>query len=363
MRVLAGSTGGAGHLGPLMPFLRGCAAAGADVLLAAPESVRTDEVAFTALPDTPPEILGPIFGSLPSLPREEASARVLREVFGTANVDATLATWESLVASWRPDVVVREVAELGSYVAASRAGVPVVQVAIGLRAVDASLADALEGHFGERYGAGVAPLRTARTLSLLPPSMETGAPPTEYHRDPAMTAPGGTLPDGVPDDERPLVYVTFGSVAGAMPHFAGVYRAALDALADAPVRVLMTLGREGDPDALGAVPPNAFVTRWASQPAVLRHARVAVGHGGFGTTYGALAAGVPVVVLPLFSGDQFMNAEAVAASGAGVAVESPGELADAVTSLLGEGAVRDAARGVADEVAALPDATRWCPEL
>lgn len=361
MRVLAGSTGGAGHLGPMMPFLRGCRAAGADVLLAAPESVRTSEVDFTPLPDTPPEVLGPIYGSLPSLPREEANARVMREVFGGANVDATLATWESLISSWQPDLVLREVAEVGSYVAASRAGVPFVSVALGLRALDGFMADCVEESLPERYGAGAAPLRTARTVSLMPPSMDTGAPPTEYFRDPSMTASDGALPDGVPDDERPLVYVTFGSVAASVPHFAGVYRGALDALADAPVRVLMTLGREGDPGSLGAVPPNAFVTRWAPQPAVLRHASVAVGHGGFGTTYGALAAGVPVVVLPLFSSDQFANAAAVADHGAGLAVSSPDEIAGAVTRLLDDDAVRAKATGVAGELAALPDATGWAP--
>ena len=46
-----------------------------------------------------------------------------------------------------------------------------------------------------------------------------------------------------------------------------------------------------------------------------------IGHGGFGTTMGALAAGVPQVVVPLFSFDQIVNGEHVAAVGAGLTVE------------------------------------------
>jgi UDP:flavonoid glycosyltransferase YjiC (YdhE family) len=44
------------------------------------------------------------------------------------------------------------------------------------------------------------------------------------------------------------------------------------------------------------------------------------GHGGSGSTLGALAAGVPLAVLPLFA-DQPQNARRGAEVGAGVAVE------------------------------------------
>jgi len=50
------------------------------------------------------------------------------------------------------------------------------------------------------------------------------------------------------------------------------------------------------------------------------HCRRGPGHGGFGTTQGALAAAVPPVVLPLFSFDQFLSAERVAGVGVGVAL-------------------------------------------
>ncbi len=102
------------------------------------------------------------------------------------------------------------------------------------------------------------------------------------------------------------------------------------------------------------------------QADVLAQAAVVVGHGGSGTTLGALAAGLPQVVVPLFA-DQPDNARRVAAIGAGVAVEvSPdapvrgtidvGALSAAIEAVLDEPAYGVAARAVAAELAALPPA-------
>jgi UDP:flavonoid glycosyltransferase YjiC (YdhE family) len=46
-------------------------------------------------------------------------------------------------------------------------------------------------------------------------------------------------------------------------------------------------------------------------------AAAVVCHGGYGSTLGALRHGVPLVVMPLFSSDQWVNAAAVARAGAG----------------------------------------------
>jgi UDP:flavonoid glycosyltransferase YjiC (YdhE family) len=57
------------------------------------------------------------------------------------------------------------------------------------------------------------------------------------------------------------------------------------------------------------------------QETLLPHAAAVLGHGGFGTTMGALSAGVPQAIAPLFSFDQVVNGNHVAASGAGVTAE------------------------------------------
>jgi UDP:flavonoid glycosyltransferase YjiC (YdhE family) len=76
-----------------------------------------------------------------------------------------------------------------------------------------------------------------------------------------------------------------------------------------------------------------------------------LGHGGFGTTMGALAAGVPQVVVPLFSFDQALNGEHVAAVGAGLTVAmgagAVGRGAAEVAGLLEDPGYAAAARRVA----------------
>ena len=64
-------------------------------------------------------------------------------------------------------------------------------------------------------------------------------------------------------------------------------------------------------------PPNVTVVERAPHSEVLRHASAVVTHAGHGTVLKALAAGVPVVALPL-GRDQLDNAARVVHHGAGL---------------------------------------------
>jgi UDP:flavonoid glycosyltransferase YjiC (YdhE family) len=103
---------------------------------------------------------------------------------------------------------------------------------------------------------------------------------------------------------------------------------------------------------------------------------VIVCHGGFGSTLGALAHGTPLVVLPLFSNDQWANGEAIARAGAGITVADDasergvldlpgsttiGELAGGVTSVLEDPACRREAVRIADAMRALPSVDESVP--
>ena len=57
-----------------------------------------------------------------------------------------------------------------------------------------------------------------------------------------------------------------------------------------------------------------IVERYVPQADVLPLCDVAVGHGGSGSTLGALAHGLPMLLLP-HGADQFENAQACAALG------------------------------------------------
>ena len=199
----------------------------------------------------------------------------------------------------------------------------------------------------------------------------SGPVAAERHRffrfhEPSLPTSGHRLPDWG-DPEAPLVYATFGSVTGSLPAFGGVFREALDALADVGARVLMTIGRKVDPAVLGPLPPNARVEQWYPQDAVLEHAAAMLGHGGFGTTMGALAAAVPQVVVPLFSFDQVVNGDHVAAAGAGLTVgrgpTSVEPAAAQVPRLLEDPRYTAAARQVAAALDALPAPADAVPVL
>jgi UDP:flavonoid glycosyltransferase YjiC (YdhE family) len=147
-----------------------------------------------------------------------------------------------------------------------------------------------------------------------------------------------------------------------------LYAAAVEAAGGLPAQVLLTLGsRDADVEALGALPANLRVEPWVDPAEVLARADAAVSHGGFGTTMGAIAAAVPLVVVPLF-GDQPDNARRVEAAGLGVVVwpdaDVPGEairssidpaaLRGAVETVLSEPAYGRVAEQLAAEMSALP---------
>ena len=77
-------------------------------------------------------------------------------------------------------------------------------------------------------------------------------------------------------------------------------RTALDALADEDVEVVATMPAA---ELTGDVPANARVERFVPHAPLLARAACAVTHGGAGATQKALAAGVPVCVVP-FGRDQ-----------------------------------------------------------
>ena len=139
MRVLVSTTAGSGHFGPLIPFCRACRDAGHDVRVAAPASFATavTGAGFEHAPfaDVAPEVMGPIFGRLPELPFEQANATVIGEIFGRLDAQAALPGVMAVIDGWRPDLVVREPMEFASLVAAERAGIAQVQVAIGMAGV------------------------------------------------------------------------------------------------------------------------------------------------------------------------------------------------------------------------------------
>lgn len=364
MRVLFTTTGSAGHLGPLMPFADAVRRAGDDVLVAtrASSAERARAAGYDVWPfaDAPAEQRGALLASIRALPTDEANARMLSDVFGGIDAAAAIPGVLDACATWRPDVVVSEPSEFAGRAVGAHLDLPAVSVGITQFAV--------EHRFEDGMKIALDRLRDAHRLSgpngarkahftLMPLALEDPARPgpPDVRR---FRAPDGPPPAPLPDwwdgDRSPLVYVTFGSVAPQFDHvFPALFRAAIDALAPLPARVLVTIGRDRDPAALGALPPNVRVERWVPQAGVRPQAAARVCHGGSGTVLGGFAAGVPQVILPLFA-DQPDNAARVDALGAGVAVQAPDDLAAAVRAVLGDARHAEHAAALAAEIRGLP---------
>ncbi len=259
----------------------------------------------------------------------------------------------------------RDSVEFASAVAAERAGVPHARVAVHMvsfeEIIPALAVDPLDElrRAAGLPASGTWSLSAEPVFSAFPASLDDASPgiaqPPVRVRMPEDRSRAAPVTWAPPGDERPLVYVTFGTIVGTSPALRGVYRTALEAIASLPVSALLTTGRGMEEGTLGAIPANVHVEEWVPQRDVMARAAAVVCHGGSGTVRGSLAAGVPMVVVPQ-GADQPHNGRRVAAVGAGLA--SPGAdagiLGAAVARVLAVADFGRAARRIADEIAAMP---------
>lgn len=366
MKVMAGvSAGGIGHLMPLVPLLREFVRRGDEVVVVAPDSlagpIRAAGLCHQpgAAPD--PEQLERIWTEVRAGERRQVGHLIDREVFGRLATAALLPTTQALANRWRPDLVLREPCEYSSAVVATRMDICQAQVGISLSATEASVLRLVEPVL-EPYVAGLhSTIVNSPFIARFPPSIDRSPFPHTYRLAEHHEATG-ELPDFWAGRGGPFIYVTFGTVVGGTPNGREAYRVALDAVTDLPVRVLVTLGRSMDPRTIGPVPANVHIDAWIPQADVLQRADLVVCHGGSGTVLGALAAGVPLVMLPMFA-DQPSNGRVVEAAGAGLVVAGGGTeavrrvgdddvpaLREAIATVLANPAYTQAVRRLSNEM-------------
>jgi MGT family glycosyltransferase len=150
------------------------------------------------------------------------------------------------------------------------------------------------------------------------------------------------------DDSRPLVLVSYST---SFQDQVDLLQRVIDALAELPVRGLVTLGPAIEADQL-TVPGNVVCETFVPHAAVLPAVDLVVTHAGHGTTMAAVTAGIPLLCTPM-GRDQNEVGECVERNGLGQVVSqeaSAEELRDAIAGRLADAAMRDRCRGFADAV-------------
>jgi MGT family glycosyltransferase len=163
------------------------------------------------------------------------------------------------------------------------------------------------------------------------------------------------------DDRRPLVIVTLSSTYMAQEQ---VLARAIDGLGRLDARVLVTTGPAIDPASLRAA-GNTTVVRSAPHAQLFPETAVVVTHAGMGTVTRALAAGVPLVCVPM-GRDQLDVAASVVYAGAGVRLRpsaKPDAIRAAVERVIGEPSFRTAAERIGATITADAAAQRGLAEL
>lgn len=335
-----------------------------------------------------------------------AMLKRVRDVFVAGPAAAYAADTRGAIEAVEPDVVVPDFMLFGAIIAAEAAGLPVAPVVPNIWSIPTRGAPAIGPGFAlartllgrtrdavmlvlatRLFGAGLPTLNAARAANGLPPltsffdqvlgadrilvltspTFDFSAPFTPDNAryvgpvldDPVWAEPW--TPPWPAGNDDPLVLVGFSSTfQDQVP----LLRRVVEALAALPVRAVVTLGQMLDEGAVAAT-PNVAVVASAPHAPILADAALAVSHCGHGTTLKALAAGVPLVCIPM-GRDQNDTAARVVHHGAGVRLSpkaSAARIRAAVTEVLGDDGYRASAARLAATIAEEAQATDVADEL
>jgi UDP:flavonoid glycosyltransferase YjiC (YdhE family) len=381
MRVLLGAFGDPGHAFPMLALGSALVDAGHEV------GIQTWRKWADAAADA-----GMTFAAAPEYQVFPTREQPLKPYEAAVRAAAETVPF---VRSFAPDVAVSDVLTVAPALAAELCGVPVATFvphlfpmlppgfppfSIGARlprtrlgsllwrATDGLVARGLEQGRREynetRARLGLGPLPWVHTGLSRSLTLVGAFPQLEYPRDwepwvrvvgPLMWEPPGPLVSPV-EGSDPVVLV---APSTSQDRAGRLVRAALDGLADEPVRVIAI----GD---IASPPANAVVVPWVSYSQTMPNCDLVVCHGGHGTLARALASGCPVVICPA-GGDMAENAARVDWAGLGVGLPlrfcTPWGVRLAVRRALQRRGARQRARRVAAWAATHPGPERAVAEI
>ncbi len=368
MRVLFTSVPAYGHLLPMLPLARAAQAAGIEVAVST-AAVFADVAAPLPLLAAGPTLLAlaeETYRRTQAPPITGFDPAAFGELFGAVRIDFTYPQALAVGREWRPDLVIAEREDFVGPMVAAALGVPWARFLIGVD-FPTEVTAAITARARQRWAAAgldvSAPVATIDPwpVALQPAGWRPTAdrivirpePHTSVEQGPVVEPSAGRRKAPV-SARRSKVLVTTGTIADDVATVAAV----VDALVALDVDVVVT-GRHGQPWPLKVDPSRVRQVGFEPLARLLDGVDVAVVAGGAGTVVGALARGVPLVVLPLVF-DQRENAERAGAVGAAVIAEDPGQVPAAVHRVLTDPSVRRAAQALAGQIAAMdPPDEAW----
>jgi UDP:flavonoid glycosyltransferase YjiC (YdhE family) len=379
MRFLFTTLAGLGHFHPLVPAAQALESAGHVVCFAAAPSFHrsVEGSGFPALAagfdrerDGSDERFARLQRELEAL-SPEGPARTL---FRIHNLFAGLyAEWMvpdllAIAADWKPDVIVREVAEFGGCIAAEVLGIPHASVRSNTMLSSDSARDLVaEQMTGLREVYNLEPDPDAEMLfrylhlAFEPPGFSDPAQPpvrTAHLLRPVSFSASGedALPTWVSHlPDRPTVYATLGTVFNTRTP--GLFEAILEGLREEPVNLILTIGRDRSADDFGLQPDNVHIECYIPQSLLLPHCDLVITHAGFSTVAATLSHGLPMVVIPI-DADQPVNAQRCTALGVAELIEyehrTPESIRESIRTVLDNPSYQLSAERIRDQTAALP---------
>jgi UDP:flavonoid glycosyltransferase YjiC (YdhE family) len=375
MRILFTFIGGLGHFHPLAPVARAATAAGHEVAVAGSGRLVAQVAAagFQAFATSPPRNQPADPHPRDMTPLEPVDMRATEVEFAQNFADKGARRHANAIQEhirdWRPDVIVRDEADLGSAIAAEVHGIPtatVLVLASGLLIRPDLVSPPLAALRAEHD------LPPDPTLAMLTRGLVLSPFPSSF-RSPASPVPLPATGFAYRPDERVLlprrssrqgVYVTLGTVFNTGS--GDLFERLLAGVAELDADVQVTVGRDIDPAVFGVQPGHVRVGRFVPQAEALRSADLVVSHGGSGTLMATLAHGLPSVLLPL-GADQPHNAQRAEELGVArtldAATATPEHIHQSVSNALADRAAVVRARRVAEEIDRLPGLGETVPLL
>ena len=133
-------------------------------------------------------------------------------------------------------------------------------------------------------------------------------------------------------DGRPLIYASLGTLQNRKEN---MFRTFAEACAGLDAQLVITHGHGLAPEIAASFPGDPLIVGYAPQRAVLAKARLTLTHAGLNTTLDSLAAGVPLVAIPI-TYEQPAIASRIAWTGTGRVVRLAGLAPDRLRTVIRE---------------------------